>query len=53
MLKRKMANEGIYKELRKRRYYEKPSEEQKRRSREADRRRKKALRIARERGYQG
>ena len=53
MLKRKMANEGIYKELRKRRYYEKPSEEKKRRSREAERRRKKSLRIARERGYAG
>ena len=51
MLKRKMANEGIYKELRKRRFYEKPSEEKKRRSREAERRRKKALRLARERGY--
>ncbi len=51
MLKRKMANEGIYKEMRKRRFYEKPSEEQKRRSREANRRRKKAMRIARERGY--
>jgi small subunit ribosomal protein S21 len=50
MLKRKMANEGIYKEMRKRRFYEKPSEEKKRRSREADRRRKKAMRIARERG---
>ena len=51
MLKRKMANEGIYKEMRKRRFYEKPSEEKKRRGREADRRRKKAMRIARERGY--
>lgn len=51
MLKRKMANEGIYKELRKRRFYEKPSEEKKRRHREAERRRKKAMRIARERGY--
>ena len=51
MLKRKMANEGIYKEMRKRRFYEKPSEEKKRRSREADRRRKKAMRIARECGY--
>lgn len=51
MLKRKMANEGIYKEMRKRRFYEKPSEEKKRRTREADRRRKKAMRIARERGF--
>ncbi len=49
MLKRKMASEGIYKELRKRRFFEKPSEEKKRREREADRRRKKAVRVARER----
>jgi small subunit ribosomal protein S21 len=49
MLKRKMAAEGVYKELRKRRFFEKPSEEKKRRSREAERRRKKAVRIARER----
>lgn len=49
MLKRKMAAEGIYKELRKRRFYEKPSEERKRRNREAERRRKKAVRISRER----
>ena len=33
MLKRKMATEGIYKELRKRRFFEKPSEEKKRRGR--------------------
>ena len=50
MLKRKMAAEGIYKELRKRRFFEKPSEEKKRREREADRRRKKAFRVSRERG---
>lgn len=49
MLKRKMAAEGIYKELRKRRFFEKPSEEKKRREREAERRRKKAVRVARER----
>jgi small subunit ribosomal protein S21 len=49
MLKRKMAAEGIYKELRKRRFFEKPSEERKRRGREAERRRKKAVRVARER----
>ena len=48
-LKRKMAAEGIYKELRKRRFFEKPSEERKRRNREAERRRKKAARAARER----
>jgi small subunit ribosomal protein S21 len=43
-LKRKMANEGIYKELKKRRFYEKPSERRKRKSREAERRLRKAMR---------
>lgn len=43
-LKRKMANEGIYKELKKRRFYEKPSERRKRKSREAERRLRKAIR---------
>ena len=43
-LKRKMANEGIYKELKKRRFYEKPSERRKRKQREAERRLRKALR---------
>jgi small subunit ribosomal protein S21 len=46
-LKRKMANEGIYKELKKRRFYEKPSEAKKRKMRDAERRRKKALRMQR------
>lgn len=40
-LKRKMANEGLYKELKKRRFHEKPSVREKRKQREADRRRKK------------
>ena len=44
-LKRKMANEGIYKELKKRRFHEKPSEARKRKMRDAERRRKKALRF--------
>ncbi len=43
-LKRKMANEGIYKELKKRRFYEKPSERKKRKQREAERRLRKAQR---------
>ena len=43
-LKRKMANEGIYKELKKRRFYEKPSERRKRKTREAERRLRKAQR---------
>lgn len=40
-LKRKMANEGLYKELKKRKFYEKPSVFKKRKQREAERRRKK------------
>ncbi len=40
-LKRKMANEGLYKELKKRRFHEKPSVREKRKQREAERRRKK------------
>jgi len=42
-LKRKMANEGLYKELKKRRFHEKPSVRNKRKQREAERRRKKLL----------
>lgn len=42
-LKRKMANEGLYKELKKRRFHEKPSVKAKRKQREADRRRKKLM----------
>lgn len=42
-LKRKMANEGLYKELKKRRFHEKPSVQRKRKQREADRRRKKLM----------
>ncbi len=45
-LKRKMANEGIYKELKKRRFYEKPCEQRKRKQREAERRARKASRRA-------
>lgn len=43
-LKRKMANEGIYKELKKRRFFEKPSELKKRKEREAERRVRKVAR---------
>ena len=50
-LKRKMADEGILKELKKRRFYEKPSVKRKRKMREAERRRRKEMkrRIARAR----
>lgn len=43
-LKKQMAYEGIFKELKSRRYYEKPSEERKRRKEEAIRRRLKKIR---------
>jgi len=46
-LKRKMANEGLYKELKKRRFFEKPSIKAKRKQREAERRRKKLVFSAR------
>ena len=45
-LKRKVAHEGIYKELKRRRYYEKPSVKRKRKQREAERRRRKERRRA-------
>ena len=44
-LKRKMAAEGVFKELKRRRFFEKPSERRKRKQREAARRRRKALRA--------
>ena len=45
-LKRKVAQEGIYKELKRRRFYEKPSGKTKRKQREAERRRRKERRRA-------
>jgi small subunit ribosomal protein S21 len=45
VLKRKMANEGIFRELKRRRFYEKPSERLKRKRRAAERRRRKAARM--------
>ena len=44
ILKRKMADEGVFRELKKRRYYEKPSEAKKRKQREALRRKRKSMR---------
>lgn len=41
-LKKKMATEGLYREFKKRRYYEKPSERRKRKKAEARKRRMKA-----------
>lgn len=47
-LKRKMASEGIYKEMKKRRFHEPPSIKKKRKQREAERRRKKLLSFLQE-----
>ena len=49
ILKRRMADAGILRELKKRRYYEKPSERKKRKQREALRRLRKSMRQRRER----
>ncbi len=43
-LKRMMAREGVLKELKNRRFYEKPSVKDKRKRRDAERRRRKELR---------
>lgn len=44
-LKRAMAREGVLKEIKVRRFYEKPSIKAKRKQREAERRRRRALRV--------
>ena len=43
VLKKKMAQEGVFKELKKRRFYEKPSVKKKRKREEAERRRRKNI----------
>ena len=43
VLKKKMAQEGLFKEMKKRRFYEKPSVRKKRKMDEAERRRRKNL----------
>jgi small subunit ribosomal protein S21 len=45
VLKRQIQKEGLLKELKKRTFYEKPSEKEKRKQREAMRKRLKAMRI--------
>ncbi|HHL71865.1 MAG TPA: 30S ribosomal protein S21 [Bacteroidetes bacterium] len=44
-LKRQLQREGFFKELKKRSYYEKPSEKKKRKEKEARKRRLKAMRF--------
>jgi small subunit ribosomal protein S21 len=46
-LKRKIQRDGIFRELKNRRFYEKPSLKKKRKQREARKRRAKALRMSR------
>ena len=46
-LKRVMAREGVLKDVKNRRFYEKPSEKDKRKRRDAERRRRRAARAAR------
>ena len=43
VLKRKLIREGIFKELKTRRFYEKPSEKKKRKIKEAKKKRRKDL----------
>lgn len=46
-LKRMVQHDGLFKEIKKRRFYEKPSVKRKRKQVEAERRRRKALRSRR------
>jgi small subunit ribosomal protein S21 len=45
VLKRKLQKEGLFKEIKRRKSYEKPSEKEKRKRREARQKRMKALRF--------
>ena len=46
-LKRKLQTDGFFRELKKRRFYEKPSVKRKRKQAEAEKKRRKALRFKR------
>lgn len=43
VLKRKLIREGVFKELKSRRFYEKPSEKRKRKEKEAKKKRRKEV----------
>ena len=51
VLKRKLIREGVFKELKSRRFYEKPSEKRKRKEKEAHKKRRKETDRARRYGY--
>jgi small subunit ribosomal protein S21 len=48
LLKRKIQHDGLFRELKNRRFYEKPSLKKKRKRREAQKRRLKNLRMSRQ-----
>ncbi len=48
LLKRKMQNDGLFRELKSRRFYEKPSIKKKRKQIEAQKRKQKSLRNSRQ-----
>jgi small subunit ribosomal protein S21 len=50
VLKRKIQRDGIFRELKNRRFYEKPSIKKKRKRIEAQKRRQKTLRMSRQGG---
>lgn len=50
VLKRKIQRDGIFRELKNRRFYEKPSIKKKRKRIEAQKRRQKTLRMSRQSG---
>jgi len=52
ILKRKLAQDGTFKEIKKRRFYEKPSVKKKRKRQEAAKRRAKALKKSFRRRYE-
>jgi len=48
LLKRKMQHDGLFRELKNRRFYEKPSLKKKRKRRDAQKRKMKSLRMSRQ-----
>ena len=48
VLKRKLSRAGLFKELRKRKYFEKPSDKRRRKQKEAQRRLRKKMRRQRQ-----
>ncbi len=48
LLKRKIQRDGIFRELKNKRFYEKPSLKKKRKRREAQKRKQKSLRMSRQ-----